>query len=287
MKQKTNARVCMFCQQHARLTAEHVWPQWLGVEVGHGDGQVDTHQYTYSDSGRRKRTWTGAGPTNLKVKDVCAKCNNEWLSALETSTKSVLAPMLPAMRQLTVSPDDLIHIGRWAVKTSMMVDALRPAGQHFFFRGDVATFRQDYSLRRLQTNISLAANFATGPKLGTIYSQWPIPLRQIADHSIMTQSVGLSVTLVVWHVAIQTFFIRVRDDGGGPVTMRTQSNWARVAADITIPTRPILWPPSEVLRGDDLFEFAERFQKATRRSEGSTQLWRAIGRAREASERKD
>jgi hypothetical protein len=277
-----STKACLMCQRsgHAKMTKEHVWPQWLGTVVGHGeDGEkVDTHVHQNAPSGRKERTWTGAGPTNLTINDVCSVCNNGWLSELENHVKPFLSVMAPGLRQLSVSADELRWLGRWAVKTSMVLEATRPVQERFFSGRDRLEFLEHFGLSRVSVQIAVAANYCPGPRIGTLYSRWPIPMRAIGRPDIMTQSICLSTTIVIWRVALQVFATRVRDDGF--VSIKRPA-FQREAADITTPKRTLLWPPSDVLRGEEIFDFAERFQVATGRGPASTALWHSIRQVRE------
>ena len=115
------ARTCIFCGRGS-VSAEHVWPRWLagsaGVFPGEGTLQV-----------RRGRG--GAGETfhqdwitkslRQTVREVCAPCNNGWLSELESRAQSSLAPLLrgecPPLKR-----EDQGVVSLWAVKTALVVE---------------------------------------------------------------------------------------------------------------------------------------------------------------------
>lgn len=108
-------RQCAFCGAVGRLTAEHVFGDWLN-KIG------------FDPSPRR----ASAGPLNRlrrdlgvsvgfkqKVRDVCAECNHGWMSRLEESTRLVLAPLVLG-EDIGVSREYSACIAAWVQKTALV-----------------------------------------------------------------------------------------------------------------------------------------------------------------------
>ena len=95
------AAKCIFCNgaSGTRLTKEHIFPDWLRRLFPRSPTDTHTHGHT---------SWKGLQPvTSLtkkqgqagsrRVKVVCQKCNNEWLSGLEKRTKPLLLMLIHGM----------------------------------------------------------------------------------------------------------------------------------------------------------------------------------------------
>jgi hypothetical protein len=84
-------RACIFCGAEGRLTGEHVFGDWLSriglvsEPVGHAAGPLN----------RNLRDLGVTPPFQRTVRDVCAQCNNGWLSRLETIAHRVPTPLHP------------------------------------------------------------------------------------------------------------------------------------------------------------------------------------------------
>jgi len=116
--QETDGRKCMFCDG-APLTVEHAFPQWLSKVVP-GDGNFTNVQVLPPRASRRTPLM------DIRVRAVCAGCNNGWMSRLEAAAKPLLSPMIRG-EVSTLSPSDQRTIAAWAVKTAIVLQATGPA----------------------------------------------------------------------------------------------------------------------------------------------------------------
>lgn len=130
-------RSCIFCQ--VQITAsndsnEHALPLWLQRELNLGSTMV--HK-VHKRPLREPRSYGDEVPTstvaehkypvrNLVAGGVCRRCNNEWMSELETAVKPVL------LNYIRGRFDNLLRLGsphatlvaRWAAKTAFVLDAI-------------------------------------------------------------------------------------------------------------------------------------------------------------------
>lgn len=106
---------CMFCgASGVPLTREHSLPVWLtDVLPGHGNF---THRLE-NDYESRPVYEFSAPFVDLKVKAVCAPCNNGWMSGLERRVRSAISPMIRG-RPVRIGAADRALIGLWAAKTA-------------------------------------------------------------------------------------------------------------------------------------------------------------------------
>src|SRR5579875_2796011 len=106
--------VCKFCGTDATLTREHVFGQWLR-DYFRSDGRNEylRRQITFDVD----ETHSRPGPNfDMVVRDFCGRCNNGWMSELETSVEPILGPMLQGARR-AITATDQHTLATWATKT--------------------------------------------------------------------------------------------------------------------------------------------------------------------------
>lgn len=105
----------MFCGHAGKLTGEHVFGDWLArigldmTPVRFGAGPINQ---TARDLGTSL-------PFARTVRNVCAPCNNGWMSNLETIAARVLTPMVLG-NSGSVSRDDAGALAAWIQKTALV-----------------------------------------------------------------------------------------------------------------------------------------------------------------------
>lgn len=67
---------------------------------------------------------TGALPAAYKLPDVCADCNNGWMSRLEDAAQKLIVGFIEGKRK-TLAPFDQVLLASWMVKTCLTYDAAR------------------------------------------------------------------------------------------------------------------------------------------------------------------
>jgi hypothetical protein len=114
------ARTCVFCKG-TPVTNEHVWPEWAGALLR--TISSDPRPFRLGGLGKGWQT----AKFDSKVKRVCGKCNNEWMSELEGRAQPILTPMiLGQQRAIILSPADQQILARWAFKTALMSEFASP-----------------------------------------------------------------------------------------------------------------------------------------------------------------
>jgi hypothetical protein len=117
---------CIFCGSAGPLTREHVFPRWLRElfpDLGEADYLRRLVTFTTDQSHQRP-----GRPFDVVVRDVCADCNNGWMSALEAQAKPVLTPMLrDEPKTLTVIEQHLV--ATWATKTMLTMQGANIGGE--------------------------------------------------------------------------------------------------------------------------------------------------------------
>ena len=89
-------RRCYFCGDIGPMSKEHAWPQWLGVgavvEPTRTNTVVGFHQ-TSADTFTELpnlRTIKQGSVLTTKTREVCRRCNNQWMSTLESAARPIL-----------------------------------------------------------------------------------------------------------------------------------------------------------------------------------------------------
>ena len=114
---------CIFCGGRP-LSAEHVWSRW-------------THKYIpYDPAHRAKKALVSVSfrdrtdyervpmPQDLrqwKVRVVCARCNNGWMSLVENRAKSILVPLFSG-KQARLHPEAQTRIATWISLKTMVCE---------------------------------------------------------------------------------------------------------------------------------------------------------------------
>jgi hypothetical protein len=104
---------CPFCGE-PDASEEHVFPKWISRELT----KLAPLQMTADYGTRQVRSLEITAP-------VCTRCNNRWLSVLETDVQPILAPMIRG-EERTLSANEQRLLAAWAVKTAMMLDLTSP-----------------------------------------------------------------------------------------------------------------------------------------------------------------
>jgi hypothetical protein len=147
------ARRCIFCGDKAN-SVEHLWPEWVLNLLPRKkiSGFIGRHKDLKFD-----REFT--------VRCVCEKrCNNGWMSELETASKPSLGAMIMDKSMFLDSPQQWT-IAAWAVKTAMVLDAaIRPiSGRSFTFYSEAEchNLRESWELP-VRTMVWLGRFLGTG-----------------------------------------------------------------------------------------------------------------------------
>ncbi len=117
---------CIFCCSDAKLTREHVFPQWLrALFPDLGEADYMRRLVTYSTDHHHERP---GRPFDVVVRDVCADCNNGWMARLEAEAQPILTPMLQdGARVLSVLEQHVV--ATWATKTMLTMQGANIGGE--------------------------------------------------------------------------------------------------------------------------------------------------------------
>ncbi len=128
---------CMFCGQTGQMTKEHAWPQWLGAGI-----RVAPIQSTRTigfgrvagDVMREKPNLLvhkSGSVLTARVREVCASCNNGWMSRLETEVVPLLDRLwMPAypFGRTSLNEKQAATVATWATKTAWVRELVDQPG---------------------------------------------------------------------------------------------------------------------------------------------------------------
>jgi hypothetical protein len=122
---------CIFCdcvlrpskqERPESRTAEHIF--------GDGFRRISLHKvmnmYLGNVNGESPELMYSPTLTNLTTKSVCKKCNNEWMSALETAVEPIIVRLFNGTDAHELSTADLEILARWTAKTAITLSYTTP-----------------------------------------------------------------------------------------------------------------------------------------------------------------
>jgi hypothetical protein len=111
---------CIFCGSPAD-SKEDLFPRWILK-------RVVTRQPLYRQMGDAPPEITEDQEVRLPC--VCQKCNNTWMSGMETTVKKFLGPMIDDF-SIPLDRQYQQNLTEWAVKCAMCNDAVEPHPRYF------------------------------------------------------------------------------------------------------------------------------------------------------------
>lgn len=91
-------KTCIFCGIKGNISKEHFWPEWLAPHLSPTTVNAhitELHEGEFKQPIRLQRRSERQGAVNTKkIRVVCIACNNQWMSAVESSAKPVLLGLL-------------------------------------------------------------------------------------------------------------------------------------------------------------------------------------------------
>ena len=248
---------CAFCLNEADLTGEHIWSDWMNrVLPPSGPFQVTSTKGTGEPICYRAHT------LNMKLRVVCEKCNNGWMSELESYRA------IPAMKDLILSDKGVLltsqrleSIAIFAFKCAVIADHssfLKPKfkNRELFFSADCRTaFRQSLAIPE-GVQMWLAASKEDGR--GTFRDTYrPSPPSVARGFELYELTYG------VGYLIFQVVATRWLGDGSKGDLLRF--GHGRYWNKFCLPLWPndgctVLWPPDKQLTPELARRFSERWK---------------------------
>ncbi len=241
-------RTCVFCNRNdSPPSKEDVLPRWMAREFP-ADGVFTVVR---PDLGKTFRP-RGKIVTSNKA---CRRCNNEWMSRLESAAKPILKPLMEGKPTVLTQNEQLI-IARWFIKTSIMYELSQRKREPCFFTGKECQELFKSLSVPLHTAMFLARY--NGTRAGRIVDAQVSLEARGASGSEMHD--GYSITLAIKQLALQLFTFRwPKKLDFRQLAIPDTHNWAGAVLPFWPIPADLSWPPTLFLDDQGFELFAKRW----------------------------
>jgi hypothetical protein len=215
-----NVPRCWFCDtKEPGSTNEHIVAQWLQKELGVAKQTIAPFRIDMSVGGAtHQRNEYQLG--RLVCGEVCADCNNGWMSKLESDAQE---PLMALIRGEDVDEAGLSVIARWMTKTVVMFNVSMPyrllwskADRHAIREGFPP--RTNVSVSRAEGTYDDAVNWAQRSPMGGPLSRDEARNQDVLNQIGMVHVLSLRLAGIVLHCVHQQggrqFVVTQTNDGG-------------------------------------------------------------------------
>ncbi len=220
---------CLFCENSSG-NREHLWPRWIHQR----------HTFGPLEIGPPDQPRQIVPNPEITIKTVCSRCNNGWMSALE----SVNVPIIGSMsHDLSIPLDQEAQrkVAGWVVKTAMVLDSTprKQASARFYRKSDCAAMRESLTIPQ-DTRAWIGRSDEKHLRAHGTYAQ---ALNETTG-SVIAQST--IVTLMVGHFIAQVITQRKPEPASSlsmPVSQPRFADWEAYLLPIWPMERILIWPP--------------------------------------------
>lgn len=114
-------KCCIFCGSSDKLTKEHIFPAWLQRYLGVGKRELNI--VFYSENPEIVRNFVYGSHLNGHV---CYRCNNGWMSQLESNIGPLLKDMIEDRISRVLTDVEIHLLGLWIFKTALTLHNANP-----------------------------------------------------------------------------------------------------------------------------------------------------------------
>jgi hypothetical protein len=130
-QRKKGTEECLFCTNPAD-SREDMWPLWILR-------RVNTRETIRRTIGEKAPYHTVS--RKIRIKSVCTKCNNEWMSNLETECIPLLGSLLEDI-SLNLDSHYQLLASLWATKIAMVLDSVE-GHSRFYLKTECEQFKNN------------------------------------------------------------------------------------------------------------------------------------------------
>jgi hypothetical protein len=113
-------RRCIFCDEHAKLTKEHLWSKWTRQLVQRDSLKHEYAIQVFNIDGIDRTVKTIAGDARSRgLRAVCEKCNSGWMGSIEEWAKPSLVPLIKGTGAF-LNRDNQRAIATWIAMKAMV-----------------------------------------------------------------------------------------------------------------------------------------------------------------------
>lgn len=244
-------RECAFCPHSAKLSGEHIWSEWMRELFPNSKIKFTS----LSEDREIVRQWTSRD-IDMTARVVCEKCNNEWMSSLESShAKPAMADLIVGNKVLIISEMQARGIAVFAFKTAVVAEHMKRDRRPFYSRQVRHEFARSLNIPP-NTQMWMAGflRMASG-HIHSCYHDGKIDSKNRIELHVCTYTVG--------HLTFQVVSARCTI----PLMFRPMPGFDHLAAPFwPLMPVPIRWPPDDVLRTKEDWEaFSNRWRNISPR----------------------
>ena len=241
------ARKCIFCQLNNANSREHFYPEWMHDLLPMGsDGKysgeiINQHPKTRVVSRHDRRTKPGELYTK-KIKVVCQRCNNGWMSGLEIAVQPLLTPIIKG-ESATFDRKDLEIIAQWATLKALVCEhdtpstAVTPQEDRTAFM-EMLTIPAYFNIYLLNHSCPTRIGYVRTSHTVSLTRDGPLP--PLEGRQKNTQQISVILGSVMLHInAARLDGFRIEDFLTMPAIM-SRRIWPPNIAPLTWPSAPIL-----------------------------------------------
>jgi hypothetical protein len=245
-------KACIFCNSTGKKSKEHLWPVWMHEflpTLGDGNHISESNTFQWKDQIGSKKTEKPGYLTTKKLRAVCQKCNNGWMSQLENKIKPILIKVLNR-ETFDICTEKQKILTRWIAMKSIF-------GEHFESETHM-TPAEDRKLFRSQMTIPeyfsiYIGNHGTEANTGWLRHSMTVsktvdgPSPPLNGLKRNTQSIGIICGPLFIYV------LAIREDEVDPTKFLKFNKLLRI---FPIQTETIKWPPIDKLTQEEMSNFA-------------------------------
>jgi len=230
---------------------EHVFAKWIRdmfpADPTTDEGRTKQTRKTQLRGGVMEvEEWKDI-PLNLRVKNLCKPCNNEWCEQIDTDSQAILEPMIRG-ESTTLNADEQLTVAVWATKTLLMLQQTHKDNRRSIPASEFRWFRE-HRWPLANEQIWLGNYDGTG--------EWPV-LYQHYGFELFNPALGPPVdspevvhgyvlAFSVGHLLFRAFGHVVKDGphvmAGGSFAGALSQIWPLSGGDVD-------WPPPVTVSGD-------------------------------------
>lgn len=239
------------------MSNEHAWPQWLGQNIEVEPTQT-TRTIGYGRTGDEELTEApnitvkkNGSVLKARVREVCRRCNNGWMSQLETSAQPLLERLWTpnyVFGRTTISVDEAAVIATWATKTAWVRE--RVSDPIVTPSAEMRRYLMDAQLPSELTRVWVARH--QGRTNFGVYVG-----RLEATHQDDPWDTDRKRRILMCTLTFRGLSVLVRtDDGSGVPEMRPPADRWRQFWPVA---ETVQWPPERATSDDDIQAIAMRY----------------------------